>query len=626
MNPNEIRKQFIDFFKARGHSEIANVPLIPENDPTLLFVNSGMFPLVPYLLGQTHPQGKRVCNFQKSIRVQDIEEVGDDRHTTFFEMMGNWSLGDYFKAEQLPWFMELYSEVFGMDINRLFVSVFEGDESCPRDDESIEIWKGVFAKYGIKARVATKLSDMAQNFDEKGNWIDPTDSVRIFPMSKKDNWWQRGSTPGEVGGPDSEMFFDFGPGTERFADPTYAQWNDTGRFLEIGNSVFLQYQLDENLKWQQLKQKNVDFGGGFERVSAAINGTPDIFMTPLFTPIIATIEAVSGTKYDSNKPSFQVIIDHLRAATFIMADGALPSNKDQGYILRRMIRRAIRHGRLLNIGENFTARIADTIITEYSTAYPHLLPNADKIKAELTIEEEKFRKTLDRGIKELGKAIESKEPIDGAKAFYFFETYGFPLEQTIEELKTAGREIDKDEFEKQFKDAQSVHQEQSRLGSEQRFKGGLGGHTDQHVRYHTATHLLLASLKKVLGGHVHQKGSNITTERLRFDFSHTDKMTDEQKKQVETLVNDAIKADLTVKMEEMTVEEGKARGAEGMFEDRYADRVKVYTIYDPKTSVVFSCEICGGPHVEHTAQVGTFKITKEESSSAGVRRIKAVIE
>ena len=395
MKTSDVRQGFIDFFKARGHAEISNVPLLPDNDPTLLFVNSGMFPLVPYLLGETHPQGKRLCNFQKSIRVQDIEEVGDDRHTTFFEMMGNWSLGDYFKAEQLPWFMELYHEVFGLDINDLYVSVFEGDESCPRDDESIEIWKGVFARYGIKARVATRLSDMAQNFNADGTRVDPSDSVRIFPMSKKDNWWQRGNTAGEVGGPDSEMFFDFGPGTERFADPTYAQWNDTGRFLEIGNSVFLQYQLDENLKWQQLKQKNVDFGGGFERVSAAINGTPDIFMTPLFTPIITTIEAVSGTTYDSNKPSFQVITDHLRAATFIMADGALPSNKDQGYILRRMIRRAIRHGRLLNISENFTARIADTIITEYSPAYPHLLPHAEQIKTELTAEEEKFRRTLD---------------------------------------------------------------------------------------------------------------------------------------------------------------------------------------------------------------------------------------
>ncbi|HNT29370.1 MAG TPA: alanine--tRNA ligase-related protein [bacterium] len=628
MNSDKIRQQYSDFFKQRGHAEIPNVPLLPENDPTLLFVNSGMFPLVPYLLGETHPQGKRLCNFQKSIRVQDIEEVGDDRHTTFFEMMGNWSLGDYFKAEQLPWFMELYHEVFGLDINRLFVSVFEGDADSPRDEESIGIWQDIFAKYGIKAKVAEKLGDMAKNFDPQGNWIDPTNSIRIFPMSKKENWWQRGSTPGEVGGPDSEMFYDFGPGTERFADPHYEKWNDTGRFLEIGNSVFLQYQLDDQLKWQQLTQKNVDFGGGFERVLAAIEHKPDIFQTELFQPLIQRIEVLTGTKYEGNKPSYQVICDHLRAATFIMADGVLPSNKDQGYILRRLIRRAIRHGRLLGLFDYFTHNIANTIIEEYKTAYPHLDigKTKEKIKWELNVEEEKFVKTVDRGVREISKAIESGEPIDGAKAFYFFETYGFPLEQTVEELKNAGRQLDESTFKQEFSAAQTAHQDQSRAGAEQKFKGGLGGHTDQHVRYHTATHLLNAALKKVLGDHVHQKGSNITPERLRFDFSHPDKMTDEQKQQVEKMINDVITADLQVSCEDMTVDEAKTAGAEGVFDDRYAEKVKVYTVQNPQTGEIFSKEICGGPHVSHTGELnGTFRIKKEESSSAGVRRIKAVL-
>ncbi len=618
MKSKELRQKYLDFFKKKGHAIIPSASLIPENDPSILFTNSGMSPLVPYLLGEKHPEGVRLTNTQKSFRAEDIEEVGDSRHTTFFEMLGNWSLGDYFKKEQLNWWFEFLVEELKLDPNRLYQTVYAGSEFAPRDNESIEILKEIYAKYGVVAEEGPQT--LGKGEEGPGVEIDFS-KYRIFAYKDK-NWWQRGDAVGELGGPDSETFYDTGrPHDPKFGPHCHLNC-DCGRFIEIGNSVFMQYQRTKD-GWCELKNKNVDFGGGLERLVMVTEGKNSVFETDLFKDIISKIEELSGLKYNDNKKAFEIIADHLKAASFIMGDdrGIAPSNVDQGYIVRRLIRRAVRYGRQIGIEKTgWTPYIAEAVLGIYGEVYPELERNFDFIKDNLEKEETKFARTLEKGLKELGK-ISSTKDIDGKTAFDLYQTYGFPLEMTEEELAKRGKKIvDKEGF----KEAMKRHQELSRTAAAGKFKGGLADHSEETTKLHTAAHLLLAALRKVLGNHVVQKGSNITAERLRFDFSHPQKLTEEEKQKVEELVNKAIQDDLPVTFEEMTLEEAKERGAMGVFESRYGERVKVYKIGESDN--VFSYEICGGPHVERTGVLGHFKITKEKSSGAGVRRIKAILE
>lgn len=630
MTSNDIRKTFIDFWREdpRKHKLTPNVSLIPSEDSTLLFVNSGMFPLAPYLAGEEHPDGKRLTNIQRCLRTKydELMEIGDNRHTLMFEMMGNWSLGDYFKKEQIPWVLDLHVEHYGMDINRLYVSVWEGNKDVPRDDESIDLWKQAFKKYGVVAEFSEDLSNIPKDLN-----AGKTHKARIFPYGVSDNWWQRGEAPGELGGPTSEIFYDIGV-IEREQNDYHIN-DDSGRFIEIGNSVFMQYQLDTNMQWRRLKQKNVDYGGGFERVVMCVQDKSDIFETDIYEPILKKISEISGKDYKTEgkeneyTPAFRVISDHGRAAAFILADGITPSNKDQGYILRRFIRRLVRFGNKLGLERNFTADIARAVIERMKDPYEHLEKNKDTILEEITKEEEKFRATLDRGLTELEKFKESGEDLSGEVIFDLYQTYGFPFEMTIEECGVSENEVEK--YEKEFTAFEKEHREKSRLGAEQKFKGGLADHSGEVIAYHTATHLLLKALQIVLGDHVHQKGSNITGDRLRFDFSHAEKLTPEQIEHVEKIVNEAIDKDYMVEFENMPYEKAKEIGAEGVFTEKYGEMVKVYKIFDKESDDVFSKELCGGPHVEHTGilkDMGTFKIKKEESSSSGVRRIKAVLE
>lgn len=629
----EIRDIFTKFMTDRGHKLIPNISLIPINDPSLLFVNSGMFPLVNYLMGAEHPMGKKLFNFQRCVRTQDIEEVGDTRHHTFFEMIGNWSLGDYFKETQLPGFMKLYVDEFGLDVNKIYVTVFKGDEVAPRDDESIEIWKKIYKEYGIEAEYTEDPYNVGK------------ENFRIFGLDKGDNWWQRGNTPGEVGGPDSEMFFDLGVNTNPNHEGPVAINDESGRYVEIGNSVFIQFKLDENLNWQQLSQKNVDFGGGYERIVSVVQGVIDNYDTDLFQPMIKHIEQLSGKKWkdtdikdlktrEAQDFNFRAVADHIRASVFLIADGVVPSNKDQGYILRRLVRRMIRKARNLEINDNFARVLAQTVIETYAEVYPHVKENEGKILDALDKEEINFRRTLNNGLKEFQKVTGFGVKMTGKEAFRLYETYGFPLEMIVEELETQVNdkgdfsEKDREQLIQEFNEAQDVHQSLSRTGAEKKFKGGLADSSVEVTRLHTAHHLLLAALQEVLGKHVKQKGSNITAERLRIDFSHDDKLTDGQIKQVEDIVNEKIKAGLVVEKKIMPKAEAEKIGAEMEFGKKYGDLVTVYMIKDPQ-GVVFSKEFCGGPHVENTSELGesgTFKIQKQESSGAGIRRIKAVLE
>jgi len=622
LSSNDIRKRFLDFWQTRDHKIIPNVSLVPQNDPTLLFVNSGMFPLVPYLSGEKHPMGSRLANIQRCIRTEDIDEVADNRHHTMFEMLGNWSLGDYFKKEQIPNSLKLFVEAFGLDPKRLYVTVFSGNDKVPLDKESIELWKKAFAEYGITA----KFSDDKNVFKKQGEIKDP--DLRIFAYDK-DNWWQRGEAPGELGGPSSEIFYDLGSPMFEIDEDEHIN-SESGRFTEIGNSVFLQYKLDGNLDWQELPQKNVDFGGGFERIVAIVQGVQDNYETDLFKPIIKKLEEISGKKFikEEVKTHFRIIADHIRASTFLLGDEIAPSNKDQGYILRRLIRRAIRHGRFLDIDQNFMRELAKVVISTYAQAYPHLLENQDIIFNEIDKEEIKFRRTLERGLKELGKMVGRGEEIDGQKAFWIYETFGFPLEMILEEMGgLTDSQIEK--LKNDFETAQKDHQEKSRAGAGQKFTGGLADHSDETTRLHTAHHLLLAALQKVLGQHVHQRGSNITNARLRIDFEHADKMTPEEIAEVEKIVNEKISESWIVEKKIMPKAEAEELGAEMEFGASYGDLVTVYMIKHPDSAEIFSTEFCGGPHVENTAELaksGQFKIIKEQSSSAGIRRVKAVLE
>ncbi len=620
MKANELRTKYFKFFESKGHTIVPSAKLTPENDPTTLFTGSGMQPMIQYLLGEKHPLGTRLVDSQKCFRAQDIEEVGDNRHTTFFEMLGNWSFGDYFKKEQVAWMFEFLTNEIGLDPQKLFITVFRGNDELgiSRDTEAVNFWKEKFAEVGIEAKDV--------DFSER----DGMQGGKIFYYEEKKNWWSRAGVPdnmpvGEPGGPDSEMFWDFGAELGLHEKSEFKELPchvncDCGRFLEIGNNVFMQY-IKTDKGFEQLPKGNIDFGGGLERMVAVSENTPDIFLTDLFSAIIKKIEELSEKKYGETEDvtkSFRIICDHLKAGTFLIGDGVIPSNTGAGYVLRRLIRRAVRYGKLIGIEKDFSVSVAEIVIQMYGEQYPELSKKRSEIFAELKKEEEKFRKTIENGLRQFNKLSEGN--ISGKDAFDLYQTYGFPFELTVELANEKKISVDEVEFNEELK----KHQELSRTASAGMFKGGLQDVSEETTKLHTAAHLMLAALRTVLGDHVSQKGSNITSERLRFDFSHGEKMTDNQKKEVEKLVNEAIVADATVKKEEMTLDEAKKAGAMGAFESKYGEKVTVYTA--EKDGVLFSKEICGGPHVEHTGALGRFKIQKEEASSAGVRRIKAVLE
>ena len=576
-----LKDKYIKFFVERGHRQIPSAPLVPENDPSVLFNTAGMQPLIPYLMGQPHPYGTRLCNYQKCIRTTDLEEVGDTYHHTFFEQLGNWSLGDYFKKETITWSFEFLTKELNIPIARLAVTVFAGNDIIPKDDESIEIWKSL----GIKEE-------------------------RIYP-TENDNFWKVGET-GPCG-PDSEIFYF--RGNEEVPvkfDPEDERW------VEIWNDVFMSYNLKEDSSLEELPKKNIDTGMGVERVVASLEGYDDNYMSSLWENPRKKLEEIASVAYDSNKKSFRIILDHIRTAVFILADpaGIKPSNTDQGYILRRLIRRAIRHAKKLNIDTNssWMEELALIFIDDFKNYYRELEDNKEVVLEGLKAERIKFNRTLEKGLRKFEKV--SDKDIDGTTAFHLFDTYGFPLELTIELADEKGLNVDVEGYNQKFRE----HQELSRSSSQGKFKGGLAGDSEIETRYHTATHLLNAALKEVVDKNIHQRGSNITVERMRFDFNCDHKLTDEEKMKVEDLVNKWIDEGLDVRVDEMSKQDAITSGAECMFIEKYPDIVTVYSIGD------ISKELCGGPHVKNTKEIGKFKIIKEEASSAGVRRIKAVIE
>jgi len=587
MKAIEIRNKYLDFFKRHGHAVIPSAPLIPENDPSVLFTTAGMQPLVPYLLGEKHPEGTRLTDFQKCLRTNDIDEVGDNRHLTYFEMLGNWSLGDYFKEESIAMSFEFLTKELGIPVEKLSVTCFAGDKDCQRDEVTASCWK----KAGI-----------------------PED--RIYYFGKDDNWW----IAGEEGpcGPDTEMFYDTGkPKCSENCNPSCG----CGKYVEIWNNVFMEFFKTKDGKYTKLKQHNVDTG--LERMTMLLQGKETPFDTELFKPVMDKLQELAGE--NDSIESRRIVAEHLRASMMIIQDGGLPSNVDRGYILRRLIRRMVRHLRKLQINLNELGELIDLNIDTLKEMYPELHQNSNKIKSVIIEEKDKFEKTLERGEREFNKIVnrmknEGQDTISGQDLFTLYETYGFPPEVTQDLAREAGLKVDTTEFDKLFKE----HQEKSRMGSEQKFKGGLAGTGKQEVRYHTATHLLNAALKVILGKDVHQKGSNITPERMRFDFSCDHKLTDDEKKKVEDLVNEWISRGLDVKCEEMKKDDAIKSGAECMFIEKYPDIVTVYSIGNDKETV--SKELCGGPHVKNTSELGHFKIKKEEASSAGVRRIKAILE
>lgn len=630
MDTQTIRKKYLDFFAARGHAVIPSSPLVPHNDPTTLFTGSGMQPLLPYLLGESHPKGTRIVDAQKCFRAEDIEEVGDNRHTTFFEMLGNWSLGDYFKEEQLQWFFEFLTKEVGLDPSRIYVTVFDGapEIGVPRDEEAIAIWQRLFEKAGVSHYFQEIGSE--ENGYRKGMESD----ARIFSYDAKKNWWSRAGEPGnmpvgEPGGPDSEVFYDFG--TEHDASwGEHCHPNcDCGRFMEIGNSVFMEY-LKTETGFEKLAQKNVDFGGGLERIAAAADNNPDVFLAvDSLSGIVKHLEEASGKTYHEDTKSFRVIADHLRGAVFMMADGVLPGNGEQQYFVRRLIRRSVQYADTLGIAEGTLPETVVIIANIYAAQYPEIYEQREIIREALAQEEAKFRRTLSKGIREFEKYA-AKDALSGRDAFLLFTSYGFPIELTQELATQRGIPVDT----ATFKEEMEQHKQQSRAGAEQRFKGGLADHSEKTIQYHTTHHLLLRALQDVLGAHVKQRGSNITSERLRFDFAHDEKMTDEQKSEVEKLVNKRIEAALPVLKTVMSKTEAEALGAEQEFGQKYGDMVNVYSIgpkgatsENPQFEHAASLEFCGGPHVSNTKDIdGIFRIVKESSSSAGIRRIRAVLE
>jgi alanyl-tRNA synthetase len=624
MNAQQIRNAYLQFFNDRQHEIIARAPLMLKDDPTTLFTGSGMQPLLPYLLGQEHPKGNRLVDSQTCLRAQDIEDVGDNRHTTFFEMLGNWSMGDYFKEQQIRWFFEFLTDVVGLDANKIYVTCFIGDEAhgIPRDDEAARIWQQVFAEKGIDNKVVELGS--AENGDKLG-----MQGGRIFFYDDGENWWSRGGgldkTPiGDPCGPDSEVFYDFGPQNHAEGYGLAHPASDSGQFMEIGNQVFMQYRRLDDGSFEPLARKNVDFGGGLERIAAAQIDSPDVFRISLLWPIIEKLQSLSGKNYESHTESMRVIADHLRAATFLAVDGTVPANKEQGYVMRRLLRRAIRFAFDLGIEQNFFEEIVPVIADLYHEDYPEVAASRDNVIAVLAKEEKVFRQTLRKGLKQLEKF--ATDGLTGSELFTLYDTFGFPVELSTEEAYKQEIGLSKN-WRQEFDDKMTEQRTRSQTAAKGTFKGGLGGQTLQHKKYHTATHLMYAALKQVVGDHVTQHGSNITEERLRFDFNNDGKVTREQLDEVERLVNEWISWDLPVSFQEYPTDQAFEMGAIGAFGDRYGDTVKVYKMGDEPRRVSF--EICGGPHVDHTAQLAedgkVFKITKEEASSAGIRRVKAVL-
>lgn len=664
MNAQEIRRAYLQFFKDRQHEVITRAPLVLKDDPTTLFTGSGMQPLLPYLLGKEHPSGVRLTDSQVCIRAQDIEEVGDNRHTTFFEMLGNWSLGDYAKDTQIQWMFEFLSDVVKIDMSKVHVTCFIGapEFAIAKDTEAAEVWQRLFTQKGIAADIA----DIGSEADGYNRGIRPNERIFYYDGSK--NWWNRGKTGpnttpvGDPCGPDSEMFYDFGTPH----DPSYGEHChpncDCGRFMEIGNNVFMAYRKVAEGQFEPLEKSNIDQGSGLERIAAAAINSPDVYRISILWPIIEKLEQLSGKKYDSHTESMRVIADHLRGAVFLGVDGAVPSNKEQGYVMRRLLRRAIRYAFDLGIEQNFFEEIVPIIADLYHADYPEVAAKRDEVIATLVKEEKVFRQTLRKGLKEFNRLFGQAQPKfletasrptpveyssagdgaadvsenlsepalgAGAALFTLYDTYGFPVELSVEEAYKQGIDLPSD-WRKQFDAKMAEQRARSQTAAKGTFKGGLGGQTLQHKKYHTATHLMYQALRDVLGTHVVQHGSNITEERLRFDFSHPEKMTPEQISQVETIVNEQIEKDLKISFAEYPTEKARGEmGALGQFGDRYGDTVKVYSMIADGEAKPFSFEICGGPHVEHTLELAEggkrFKIIKEESSSAGIRRIKAVL-
>ncbi len=675
MTSKELREKYIEFFKERGHKEIPSASLVPENDPTVLFTTAGMHPLVPYLMGENHPAGKRIVNVQKCVRTGDIDDVGDSTHNTFFEMLGNWSLGDYFKEDSIRWSWEFLTDKkwLGIDPERIKVTVFEGDDDAPCDKESIKVWQECFEKSGISVEVYDK--------QKKNN-----ETARIFPLPKEDNWWGPAGYRGACGS-DTEIFIDLGKSVNFEKCPNKNNCKpgcSCGRYVEIWNNVFMdkkglrtvklkerltgkvielpkkEYDFFENEKKEEyrfldnnvkilgnLPKKNVDTGMGLERTLAVLNGFDNVYETDVLKPIIEEVKAQKGKGYAwddegkimTKKPAIydyeesiskRVIADHIRTSIFIISDGAVPSNLDRGYITRKLLRRAIRYGWNLDMPKNFLSSIAKVVINIYKEFYPELENKKSNILGEIKKEEEKFEKTLEKGLKAFYAKMDidfNEEDVKGQWLFDLYQTYGFPPELVFEELGHTGRYLsdkEKQEVIKEFNIELKKHQQLSRTASAGKFKGGLADASEETTKLHTTAHLLLESLRRVLGDHIYQKGSNINAERLRFDFSHSEKLTDEEKQKVEDLVNEQIQKKLPVNCEEMSLEEAKKINAMGVFENKYGEKVKVYTIGEGDN--IFSKEICGGPHVKNTSELGKFRIKKEQSSSSGVRRIKAVLE
>lgn len=627
MTAQEIRRKYLDFFIRQQHVEIPRAPLTPKEEGTTLFTGSGMQQLVPYLLGEPHVQGNRLVDSQTCLRAEDIEEVGDNRHTTFFEMLGNWSLGDYFKAEQLPWFFEFLVDEVGIDPSKLYVTCYIGNEAAdiPKDEEAAKIWQELFKSKGLEAETAD--IDTEEGGYERGMKA----GERIFFYGDK-NWWSRQGAPdkmvaGEPGGPDSEVFYLF---DQIEHDPEWGEHChpncDCGRFLEIGNSVFMQY-LRTDKGFEPLPEQNVDFGGGLERIAAASMDTPDVFEISIFKPIIEQLEKASGKKYEEHKEAMRVIADHIKAAFWLGVDGTQPSNNEQGYVQRRLVRRAVRFAFDLGIEQDLIGDVLPGIVQSYESDFPEVAEQADTVHASLTKEEKVFRQTLRAGVKMFKKSV--GDELKGEHIFKLYDTYGFPKELSLEEAQKQGVKVSSS-WEADFDKLMTEQRERSRTATKGQFKGGLGGHSDIHKKYHTATHLLYESLRRVLGEHVIQHGSNITEDRLRFDFSHPEKVSADDLQKVEDMVNEQIKKDLQVSWKEYPLKEAQDKGVLGHFGERYGEVVKVYTMIEDGADKPFSFEICGGPHVDHTGQLAeddkVLKIKKEQASSAGIRRIKAVLQ
>jgi alanyl-tRNA synthetase len=624
-NAQDIRNAYLKFFNDRQHEVIERAQLMLKNDPTTLFTGSGMQPLMPYLLGQDHPNGVRLVDSQPCLRAQDIEEVGDNRHTTFFEMLGNWSLGDYFKEQQIRWFFEFLTDVVGLDPSKIYVTAFIGDDEhgIPRDDEAANIWQKVFEEKGIEA----KIVEIGSQGDGDKRGINPGE--RIFFYDEGENFWSRGGglkkTPiGDPCGPDSEVFYDFGPENHAEGYGLAHPASDSGQFMEIGNQVFMQYRRLEDGSFTPLEKKNVDFGGGLERIAAAAINSPDVFKISVMWPIIEKLQSLSGKEYKNHTESMRVIADHLRAATFLAVDDVKPANKEQGYVMRRLLRRAIRFAFDLGIEQNFLEEVVPVIADMYHNDYPEVAAKRDEVIATLVKEEKVFRQTLRKGLKQLEKF--AADGLTGTELFTLYDTFGFPVELSTEEATKQNIKLSEN-WQQEFDDKMAEQRARSQTAAKGMFKGGLGGQTLQHKKYHTATHLLQSALRELFGSELRQHGSNITEERLRFDFNHDGKLTPEEIAKAEELVNGWIAEDLPVTFKQYPTQEALDMGAIGPFGERYDESVKVYQMGEGDH--IASLEICGGPHVDHTGQLAEdgkrFKITKEEASSAGIRRIKAVL-